>query len=329
MKKTLVGDDSLISGVDVSKLKTTEVDATPGATINDVLRRLQTRDKHYDKIIVCAGTNDCDSHNMDGVRFEASYRDVVRSAKDRVRVARDVCIASIPPRSDSPSKNDRVTAANEMLKGLASRMGVTYIDNDPSFKLGDGSINDGYIAKDGLHLTAAGTNRLIKNMKLTTVNGAVNVVKSGRPATRQRRSTTIEQHDGRQYPHRNAADKSAYRRRPEGRLDHHHNERHSATANVENDDRAVTILQRSDNADRHDEIAGVASRQRLRETGEYHEQRRADHRRPVSDAHRCDYSAEVNHTTHECGFRNLVTCHNCGARGHKQKFCAYFRNEHT
>ena len=230
---------------------------------------------------------------MDGVRFEASYRDVVRSAKDRARVARDVCIASTPPRSDSPTKNDRVTAANEMLKGLASRMGVTYIDNDPSFKLADGSINDGYIAKDGLHLTAAGTNRLIKNMKLTTVNGAVNVVKSGRPATRQRRSTTIEQHDGRQYPHRNAADKSAYRRRPEGRLDHHHhhNERHSAAANVENDDRAVTILQRLDNADRHDEIAGVASRQRLRETGEYHEQRRADHRRPVSDAHRCDYCA--------------------------------------
>ena len=94
MKKTLVVGDPLISGVDVSKLKTTEVDATPGATINDVLRRLQTRDKHYEKIIVCAGTNDCDSQNMDGVRLEASYRDVVHSAKDRARVARVASQAS-------------------------------------------------------------------------------------------------------------------------------------------------------------------------------------------------------------------------------------------
>ena len=61
----------------------------------------------------------------------------------------------LSPRSDSPRKNERVTRANNAIKALSERMGVSFIDNGPSFKLEDGSVNDGYLAKDGLHLTAA------------------------------------------------------------------------------------------------------------------------------------------------------------------------------
>ena len=57
------------------------------------------------------------------------------------------------------------------------------------------------------------TKLLVQNMKLATVNGTVNVVKSVRPVTRQCHSTTTEQQDGRRSPHRNAGDRSVYQRR--------------------------------------------------------------------------------------------------------------------
>ena len=55
-------------------------------------------------------------------------------------------------------------------------MGVSFIDNGPSFKLEGGSVNDGYLAKDGIHLTAAGTNRFVRNLKHAMADGLLTAV---------------------------------------------------------------------------------------------------------------------------------------------------------
>ena len=39
---------------------------------------------------------------------------------------------------------------------------------------------------------------------------------------------------------------------------------------------------------------------------------------------RCQYCAEHNHSTRDCGFRKPALCRQCGAHGHKQKFCVDF-----
>ena len=49
--------------------------------------------------------------------------------------------------------------------------GLTLINNEETFKLKDGSINDGYYLHDGTHLTMAGTNRLAKNLKVNLMPG--------------------------------------------------------------------------------------------------------------------------------------------------------------
>ncbi len=45
---------------------------------------------------------------------------------------------------------------------------VTFIDISPSFRLGDGSINDGYLQPDGSHLTRAGVNKLAQKLEFRT-----------------------------------------------------------------------------------------------------------------------------------------------------------------
>ncbi len=43
---------------------------------------------------------------------------------------------------------------------------MVFVDSSPSFMLGDGSINDGYLLTDGVHLTKPAMNKLAKNLKL-------------------------------------------------------------------------------------------------------------------------------------------------------------------
>ena len=49
---------------------------------------------------------------------------------------------------------------------LCTEKEVEFVDNSPSFFLRDGSVNDGYLIQDGVHLTRRATNKLASNMKL-------------------------------------------------------------------------------------------------------------------------------------------------------------------
>ena len=55
--------------------------------------------------------------------------------------------------------------------------GCTLVNNDDTFKLRDGQPNDAYLLSDGVHLSYAGTNRLVKNLGLTTKEGKTDVAK--------------------------------------------------------------------------------------------------------------------------------------------------------
>ena len=272
--KTLLVGDSVLKKIDEEKLNATKVDAVSGTTVKDVQHRLQAQTAKYENMIVCAGTNDCSDADIDEQRFEATYRDVVKSAKELVLDGRGVRISSIPPRNDSPMKNKRVTRANNAIKALSERMGVSYIDNGPSFKLEDGSVNDGYLAKDGLHLTVAGTNRLVRNLKLATKND--DVTKSDHSSVRQRHSKPVPgagQHDERHHPRRDARASRS--------------QRHAAASqHNEANRRAVT---------RSHSTYTAAVRQPRYDTDHYHEQRptRVHGRQPTA------HESRRQRTTHQ------------------------------
>ena len=59
-------------------------------------------------------------------------------------------------------------------------IGTEFIDNDPSFYLQDGTINDKYLLPDGVHLSRAATNKLVNSLKLQLRHGETSVHHSHR-----------------------------------------------------------------------------------------------------------------------------------------------------
>ena len=94
-----------------------------------------------------------------------NYKCLVDDAKS---LSEDIRVATILPRDDFQETTDRIDALNAGLVEMCTSRGLALVNNDDSFKLKDGPINDGYFLRDGTHLTKCGTNRLAKNLKLAT-----------------------------------------------------------------------------------------------------------------------------------------------------------------
>ena len=182
-RQSLLIGDSLIRDVDQNKLVKTQVTSIPGAKTKDVLKTLQKHDETYASIVCCVGTNNCSTDEFDGDEVTKSFKDIVTTAKTKVIDPKHVRIVSIPPRSDSTDYQEHVDILNACLSTISRDEGVTFVNNDPTFKLSDGTPNDGYLLSDGFHLNTRGTNRLVHNMQLSVSNKVTNgnIAKPKRP----------------------------------------------------------------------------------------------------------------------------------------------------
>ena len=166
-KTSLVVGDSLLRDINPGCLVDTEVKVIPGGKVNDVLKHLQDDvSESLGRIVLAAGTNDCSSQDFECETTSKVFKDVINLAKQKVPESKDVCIMSVPPRTDSDVHQQKVDLFNACLCTVAQDTGTTFINNDPSFRLASGVINDGYLMSDGFHLNQYGTNRLVKNAKL-------------------------------------------------------------------------------------------------------------------------------------------------------------------
>jgi lysophospholipase L1-like esterase len=168
---TLVIGDSLLRNLDQSKLQATKVASVSGAKVEDITQELE-REKPYGRIVCCIGTNDCGTNAFSGDEFSAKAERLVEKAKEKVQDPKAVVVCSLPPRTDKKEYQENVELANACLASLAEKSHVTFVNNDSSFKLADGSANDGYLHHDGLHLSNSGTRRLALNMSLNPRDGA-------------------------------------------------------------------------------------------------------------------------------------------------------------
>ena len=181
-QKSLLIGDSIIRDVDESKLKQTQVTSLPKAKVTDVLKCLQDDEKSYKMITCCVGTNNCSEDNFSDADVCETYKTIIATAKEKVGDPKNIQIVSIPPRTDSTVFQENVNVLNACLSTIANDEGVTFINNDMTFKLSDGAANDGYLQNDGVHLNNKGTNRLAKNMQLKVKSEVTNgnIVKTGR-----------------------------------------------------------------------------------------------------------------------------------------------------
>ena len=78
-----------------------------------------------------------------------AFASVIDAAKAK---ASTVTVSSVCPRLKTADITNKIDAVNAGLVTLCADKKVIFADSTPSFTLGDGSVNDGYLHRDGIHL---------------------------------------------------------------------------------------------------------------------------------------------------------------------------------
>ena len=172
---TLLLGSSIIRDVDATKLVATKCVSISGGGIKDIHAAL---DKYpalhkFGNITLAVGGNDCDNLEQEGndvTPLIEQYRELIESAKMR---ADTITISSVCPRNKPGPVSERIAALNAGLTTLCKDLDVTYVDNDDVFYLRDGSLNNGFLLPDNVHLTPAATSRLVTNLGLKLRQGCL------------------------------------------------------------------------------------------------------------------------------------------------------------
>lgn len=161
----LVIGGSLLRRVSTKKLIKTEVRSVGNSKINDAKNTVSNSVKKYDNITLMVGGNDCDTSPPPPVeQVIGEYESLLAASLDK---AESLTVCSICPRLGREDVNQTITSVNAALVALCSdKENVNFLDLDPIFKLGDGSINDGYYENDGIHITTKALNKLCTHMDL-------------------------------------------------------------------------------------------------------------------------------------------------------------------
>ena len=72
-----------------------------------------------------------------------------------------IVINSVPPRMET-NVNGKIIEVNKELQKMCLNDGHTFLDHDPAFHLMNGEINHMFLINDGLHLSQAGIESIIK-----------------------------------------------------------------------------------------------------------------------------------------------------------------------
>lgn len=163
-QRSLLVGSSIIRDIDESKLEDTKVICKSGGCIKDVEDVVKNLTHEYEEITLVVGGNDCDSATPKTAQeILEAYGSLMDTAKTR---AEQINVSSICPRLKSQQTTETIQAVNAGLTVLCADKNATFKDNSQSFYLGDGTVNDGYLQNDGVHITRAAVNKLAQNIAL-------------------------------------------------------------------------------------------------------------------------------------------------------------------
>ena len=153
---------SLLRNVDPKKVKNWDIIAKGGAKIEDLQKAIEAipDDKTYEKVVIVACSIDIEDKSESDVIL--NYQSLAVSASLR---SSHVIISSILPRTDKELRA-KTKNVNDKLEEMCQKDGFVFVNNDPSFHLMSGDVNEVNLTKDGLHLTKRGLDSLLKNLKI-------------------------------------------------------------------------------------------------------------------------------------------------------------------
>ena len=299
----LLTGSSLIRDIDSDKLANTSVVCIPGAKISNIKDELSANASFYDNVTLVVGGNDC---HQNPPRTAA---DIIDSYNDLLDVtcskANTVTVSSVCPRLTSQATQDTIEAVNAGLLSLCTdKPNVVFVDNSPSFSLGDGTLNDGYFLPDGIHITRPAVNKLAQNLKLRIRDKAEGACRDRRHHGMQTHRHGIQTHKSRSYVQHDVVAASD------------RDDRHQAQVEPQRDD-GWQLVQRS-------------RRSRPRHDGNAYDQRGSapsssyGHGYGYRENRRCFNCSERGHLEKDCKYGQPLVCTNCNETGHKSKFCELY-----
>lgn len=161
LRNLLLGT-SLLRNVDQAKLDNWEIKAKSGATIDEIHKELIDipESQTYNEIVMVCGSIDIES--KEAAATIQDYQALITSAS---MISKKITISSILPRTDK-TLSEKAKVVNGMLKDLCTKEGYDFVENDPSFHLMNGEVNDAFLTHDGLHLTKRGVDSLLRNCRV-------------------------------------------------------------------------------------------------------------------------------------------------------------------
>ena len=298
--RSAVAGDSMIQDIDPNKLNNTTVHCHRGGRVEDLTKDLDTLavDGPYENLTLLVGTNDIANQtaaDMDGLMDR--YKTLLEKA---TTIAQQVTVSSVLPRTDG--KNEKVGLLNSELYSLCEDTErCTFVDNDLTFKLRDGSANDGYLLGDG-HLSKSGTNKLVKNLNLKVKQGIVDVTKSHKNQLKVRdrtRNADPQSQAPNQTQGRRFQSKQGYNREQQG-----HNRDQTGSR-------------------RQQEWRANQKGRQQQYQRDYTKKHDLSHLDYMDYTSRCHFCFEEGHTKDRCRHHGPIDCHSCGYSGHKAKHCTY------
>ena len=123
------------------------------------------KERQPEKVVMTLGTNS--AAYMDPEYFVKNYKKLNEGIKE-VSPETLIIIQSIPPVAssyDSKStgiNNDKINKLNYYILEMCSELNVPFLNSAEALKDSNGTLKDGYSIKDGIHLSKAGNEVLMK-----------------------------------------------------------------------------------------------------------------------------------------------------------------------
>ena len=177
--KSLLIGTSLLRNINQEMLENWEVIAKGGAKIEDLIKCLaeMPSEKTFKDLVLVAGSIDLEEGSVADVLN--SYRAFTVLGSDK---AKKIKISSILPRTDKDLK-EKAKSLNAKLKEMCEQDGFEFVENDLTFHLLNGEVNRALL-QDGLHLTQAGVETLIKNCQIKTKGSPYSNKRYKKPTTK-------------------------------------------------------------------------------------------------------------------------------------------------
>ena len=319
----LLAGDSMIKDIDQTKLDRTKVHSHSGAGIDDISSDLDNlkRNTPYQTVTLMVGTNDIAANTVDMGEVVRKYKELIVKAKT---IAAEVKVSSICPRKDKAQEH--VGPLNAELVALCAEMeNCTFVDHGPSFTLGDGTLNEGFLMGDGLHLTKSGTSKIAKNLGLRLKSGNTDCIKSPTNRGQNKGKSHVMNNGYVNNQGRHPANNTGNQRNPNWRNNRnrgptrgrHHNGNWSINSNTQGQSNGSYQQRAGSNNQGITDSQQGGGRRRSNAAGSFN----LDHLRDRDYRGRCFFCFEDGHSSHECRHGRPVMCRSCNHMGHKEKDC--------